>query len=84
MIVTNHHNSNPLLFSNLLHISQLVKNLISIRNLCLDNNTLVEFFPDSFSLKDLTRGTSTLAGGIENGLYKLPKNLPSLLESISI
>lgn len=40
--------------SDMFHVSQLVKNLISVNRLCADNN-VVEFLPNSFNVRDVSQ-----------------------------
>lgn len=46
-----------------------------MKKLCMENNVVVKFFPDIFCIKELKQGKMLLVGGIEQGLYKLPKKL---------
>lgn len=47
---------------NVLHVPQLVKNLISVKRLCIDNNVVMEFFPNSFYVKDVVYGHVLFSG----------------------
>lgn len=57
-----------------------------MKKLCMENNVVVKFFPDIFCIKELKQGKMLLVGGIEQGLYKLPKkaSIVSHESSISI
>lgn len=44
---------------------------MSVRKLCSDNNVSNDFFPNQFYVKELVKGTTLLARGVGDGLYKL-------------
>lgn len=46
-------------------VPQLEKNLISIKILCEGNNVYVEFYPNSFFVKDLATNITFFIGGTE-------------------
>lgn len=52
--------------NNLILFPNLAKNLVSIRQLGLDNLVSIEFYPNSFSVKDLTKNTTLLVRRVEN------------------
>lgn len=55
---------NALRLKNLLRVPQLEKNLILMKKLCEDNNVSVEFFPNTFCVKDLDSKIIILMGWI--------------------
>lgn len=50
----------PLTLKNVLHAPRLIKNLVSVRRLTIDNNVTVEFDPFGFYVKDLFTGRSNM------------------------
>lgn len=66
--------------NNLYHAPQLVKNLIFVRQMCIDNNISIEYFPNSFYVKELTQRKVLLKEGVDNGLYNFP--FQSLIDAI--
>lgn len=54
--------------NNLLHVLNLARNLIFFRQLCIDSSVYVEFHPNGFYVKDLSKGTILLEGGVDKGL----------------
>lgn len=68
-----------LVLSNLLHVPSLNKNLLSVKQFCLDNTITVAFLPNSFGIKDMSMETLILDGGVKDGLC----NLPSFSTSVS-
>lgn len=76
-----------------IHTPILYHNLISIDQLCYDNHASIEYFHDSFLVKDLQSKTFLLKGNLDGSLYKLsiphghscftePHTLPLALLSI--
>lgn len=53
-------------------VPDIQKNLISVYRLCNTNQVLVEFFPASFQVKDLSTGVPLLQGRTRNELYEWP------------
>jgi hypothetical protein len=47
-------------------------NLISVAKFCSDNNALIEFWFNRFSVKDLHMKKILARGRLENGLYRFP------------
>lgn len=66
--------SKSLSLSNVLCVPTMKKNLISISQLCSDNNLLIEFSCDSFVVKDRLTGARLLTGPTKNGVYELPSS----------
>lgn len=58
---------------NILYATHLAKNLISVRQLCQNNNVSIQFYPSHFCVKDLDKDITMLMGRVESGLYKLPR-----------
>lgn len=73
-----------LTLSHLLHVPSLAKNLISIKQLCIDTNVTIAFLPDSFCIKDLSIRILILEGGDENVLYNLSTQSLSLFFTMGI
>ena len=48
------------------------RNLISVSQFCKYNNTSIEFFPDSFLVKDLSTGASLVQGPNKDNIYEWP------------
>jgi hypothetical protein len=64
--------SRNLVLNNVLHIPSTHKNLISIHHFTLDNDTLIEFHPYIFLIKDQNTTKVLLHGQCKGGLYPLP------------
>ncbi|KAJ9548514.1 hypothetical protein OSB04_021057 [Centaurea solstitialis] len=62
--------------SNILHVPEIKKNLLSVQKFCLDNNVFFEFHSSFFVVKDESTRTTLLTGPSEHGLYSL--RLPQL------
>lgn len=62
--------SKPLVLKNILHTPQIKKNLISVSQLTLQNNVIVEFDSDCFFVKDKSSRKILLQGKIKEGLYQ--------------
>jgi hypothetical protein len=72
---------------NLLHVSQIQKNLLSINKFTRDNNVFIEFHPMCFFVKDLKIRKLLLQGPSRGGLYPWPytRSLLALLgERVSL
>lgn len=57
--------------TNILHVPQIQKNLLSVKQFCRDNNVYFEFHSSFFVLKDESTHTTLLSGPSDNGLYSL-------------
>lgn len=68
--------SRPLALQNVLFVPNIHKNPISVYRLCNANRVSVEFFPQSFQLKDLTMGDQLLSRKAKNELYECPMKVP--------
>lgn len=68
--------SRPLALQNVLIVPNIHKNPISVYRLCNANRVSVEFFPQSFQLKDLTMGDQLQSGKAKNELYEWPMKVP--------
>ena len=55
--------------NNVLCVSHMKKNLISISIFCNTNNVSIEFLPSTFLVKDLRTGTPLLTGKAKDGVY---------------
>ncbi|KAH0780739.1 hypothetical protein KY290_000337 [Solanum tuberosum] len=62
----------PLHLSNVLCVPQIKKNLISVYQLCNQNNVSVKFSPSSFVVKDCRTGALLVAGEPRDGVYEWP------------
>ena len=54
------------------HVPFISANLISVAKFCSDNNALIEFWSNSFFVKDLHTKKVLAQGQLENGLYRFP------------
>ncbi|GAA0184334.1 hypothetical protein LIER_31622 [Lithospermum erythrorhizon] len=61
----------PLHLKNVLHVSKIIKNLISVRKFTTDNCVSIEFDPFGFSVKDLRTGTRIMRCDCTGALYPL-------------
>lgn len=57
--------------NNILHIPRASKSLVSVNRLTRDNDVLIEFHPDHFSVKELGTRRTLLKGRCEGCLYPL-------------
>jgi hypothetical protein len=57
--------------SNVLHVPQLKRNLLSVQKFCQDNDVFFEFHSTFFAGKDKFTRTTLLTGPSENGLYSI-------------
>jgi hypothetical protein len=67
--------SNPcrdLVLNNVLHVPSTQKSLISVHHFTLDNDTIIEFHPYFFFIKDQKTRKVILHGPCKGGLYPLP------------
>lgn len=60
----------PLELHNVLHTPQVSNNLISVQQLCLDNDVAVESHADSYCVKEQTQHV-LIQGQASDGLYSL-------------
>ncbi|XP_074303779.1 uncharacterized protein LOC141638271 [Silene latifolia] len=61
----------PLLLNNVLHVPNLIKNLVSVRKFTIDNHVSVEFDPFGFTVKDLKTGMPIMRSNSTGDLYPL-------------
>ncbi|KAL9438165.1 hypothetical protein AB3S75_023934 [Citrus x aurantiifolia] len=54
------------------------RNLISIHQFCNTNKAVIEFLPNTFSVKDLSTGNTLLRGQTKDGVYEWPLSSPIL------
>ena len=66
----------PLLFSNVLHMPTMSKNLISVSALCANNLINVLFFYSFFQVKDRHKGVTLVRRQHRDGVYYWPKSIP--------
>jgi hypothetical protein len=69
--------------SNVLHVPQATKNLVSIHHLATDNNFFLEFHPYSFLVKDQAMRKLLLKGRCHRGLYPLPSSFARQVFGVS-
>ena len=55
-----------------LHVSQISQNLLSVQKFTTDTNTFVELHPKFFNVKDQATGKLLLHGSSRHGLYPFP------------
>ncbi|XP_074271814.1 uncharacterized protein LOC141595747 [Silene latifolia] len=69
----------PLTLNNILHVPQLIKNLVSVRKFTIDNHVSVEFDPFGFTVKDLKTGMPIMRSNSTGDLYPLhtPNHAPA-------
>lgn len=56
-------------FSNLLCVPHIATNLLSVHQLCVDNNCIIIFYSDHFFIQDKCSGQILFKGSNVNGLY---------------
>jgi hypothetical protein len=61
----------PLALTNILHVPEISKNLLSVHKLARDNNIFFEFHSWSFFIKDRATRSLLLEGRCESGFYPL-------------
>ncbi|KAJ3701404.1 hypothetical protein LUZ61_005109 [Rhynchospora tenuis] len=61
----------PIKLTNVLHVPEITKNLISVSQLALDNDVIIEFSPSHCFVKDQATHKMLLHGILINGLYQL-------------
>ncbi|KAD6795397.1 hypothetical protein E3N88_06293 [Mikania micrantha] len=69
----------PLILRDILHVPNIIKNLISVRKLTTDNSITIEFDPFGFNVKDLKTRIPILRCNSTGDLYPLTFNSPSQL-----
>jgi hypothetical protein len=60
------------LLNNVLHVPQILKNLISVHKFTKDTNTSMDFRPSCFRVQALDSGKTLLCGSSKDGLYPFP------------
>ncbi|KAG6751092.1 hypothetical protein POTOM_045609 [Populus tomentosa] len=63
-------NSHSFQLRKVFHVPFILANLISVAKFYSDNNALIEFWSNSFIVKDLHTKKVLVQGNLENGLYK--------------
>lgn len=76
--------SSNIKLNNVLHVPSISRNIISISQLCNDNNASIEFLPHSFILKDLTTGASLFQGPVKSGVYEIQFTPPQVFASTKV
>ena len=66
----------PLLFTNVLHVPAMFKNLILVSALCVDNPVNVPIFYSFFQMQDCHKGVTLVRGQHRDGVYYWPKSIP--------
>jgi hypothetical protein len=57
--------------TNILHVPEIKRNLLSVQKFCHDNNVFFEFHSNFFSVKDKFSHTTLITGPSNDGLYSL-------------
>lgn len=65
------HDASKLSLNNILVVPKISQNLLSVSQLCKDNNVSVELLVNYCLIKD-SQGRKLIQGVVENGLYRLP------------
>jgi histone deacetylase 1/2 len=65
------HISRNLILSNILHVSAVKNNLLTVKKFTRDNDVFVEFHPSNFFVKDRATKNVLLRGRYCRGLYAL-------------
>lgn len=73
--------SNNLTLHNVLVVPAMTKNIISISQLCNNNNVSISFSPSSFSIKDLKTGACLFQGQSQLGVYEVSFHSPKVFTS---
>ena len=63
--------SHSITLNNVLFVPSMSRNVVSISQLCRDNNASIEFLSHSFVVKDLKTGASLFQGPGKSGVYEL-------------
>ena len=58
--------------SNILHVPDATKSLLSVHHLAKDNHVFLEYWPNFFSIKDQDTRKILLQGRCVGGLYPMP------------
>ena len=66
----------PLLFTNVLHVPAMSKNVISVSTIYADNLINVLFFYSFFQVDDRHMGVTLVHGQCRDGVYYWPKSVP--------
>ncbi|KAF5480595.1 hypothetical protein F2P56_001331 [Juglans regia] len=69
--------SHSFLLKKLLHVPNITKNLISVRQFCFDNSVFFEFHSSFFVVNDSKMRTPLLHGPTHDGLYSFPSSKTS-------
>jgi histone deacetylase 1/2 len=69
-----HTPTHDLHLNNILHVPQATKSLLSTGRLAHDNRAFVEYWPNSFFVKDQDTREVLLQGRCVDGLYPLPSS----------
>ncbi|KAL5713883.1 Beta-galactosidase 8 [Ranunculus cassubicifolius] len=70
------------LFKKILHVPQISHNLLSVHQLCTDNNCLLTFSSDGLLIKDKTSGQILFQGPHEDGLYPITLSSHNSLKAL--
>lgn len=73
--------SNSIVLNNVLVVPTITKNIISLSQLCLDNNVSINFSQNFFCVKDLKMGASLFQGKSNAGIYEVSTVSPQLYTS---
>ena len=70
--------SHTFTLQNVLCVSSMQKNLISIYQFSTNDHVSIEFSPSIFQVKDLNTGAILLMGEPKDGVYEWPTTFPSV------
>ncbi|KAI5333019.1 hypothetical protein L3X38_023149 [Prunus dulcis] len=76
-------NTRSLSLPSLFHVPKLKANLLSVHELCKDNNCLITFDASSFCIQDKLTKQIVLQGKSNQGLYHIPLATSSVLNCAS-
>jgi histone deacetylase 1/2 len=79
-----HTPNHDLHLKNILHVPTATKSLLSTSRLTTDNHAFVEYWPDSFFVKDQDTREILLQGRCVDGLYPMPESSSSSLGRVFI
>ena len=76
--------STPFLFSNVLHVPAMCKNLILVSPLSIDNLINVLFFDSFFQVQDCHKGVTLVCGQRRDSVYCWPKSAPLQISALAL
>lgn len=70
--------------TNVLHVPSISCNILSISQICKDNNTSIEFLASFFRVNGISQGTILLQGPTRAGVYEWSPSLHHAFTSIKL